>query len=72
MVKCTDRPTMTMAVDLGRKATKQTNKQTILLMSLEENSSYNYFLIMEFTFNWKDENNFCKSVFGSHSEWSLV
>ena len=28
MVRCTDRPTMTLAVELGRKATKQTNKQT--------------------------------------------
>ena len=27
MVKLTDRPAMTIAVDLGRKATKQTNKQ---------------------------------------------
>ena len=25
MVRCTDRPAMTIAVDLGRKATKQTN-----------------------------------------------
>ena len=29
MVRSTDRPAMTIAVDLGRKATKQTNKQTI-------------------------------------------
>ena len=28
VVKSTDRPAMTIAVDLGRKATKQTNKQT--------------------------------------------
>ena len=28
MVRSTDRPAMTIAVDLGRKATKQTNKQT--------------------------------------------
>ena len=28
MVRRTDRPTMTIAVDLGHKATKQTNKQT--------------------------------------------
>ena len=27
MVRLTDRPAMTIAVDLGRKATKQTNKQ---------------------------------------------
>ena len=27
MVRSTDRPAMTIAVDLGRKATKQTNKQ---------------------------------------------
>ena len=27
MVGSTDRPAMTIAVDLGRKATKQTNKQ---------------------------------------------
>ena len=26
VVRCTDRPAMTIAVDLGRKATKQTNK----------------------------------------------
>ena len=26
MVRSTDRPAMTIAVDLGRKATKQTNK----------------------------------------------
>ena len=26
MVRLTDRPAMTIAVDLGRKATKQTNK----------------------------------------------
>ena len=29
MVRFTDRPAMTIAVDLGRKATKQTNKQTL-------------------------------------------
>ena len=28
MVRLTDRPTMTIAVDLGRKATKQTKQQT--------------------------------------------
>ena len=28
VVRSTDRPAMTIAVDLGRKATKQTNKQT--------------------------------------------
>ena len=28
VVRWTDRPAMTIAVDLGRKATKQTNKQT--------------------------------------------
>ena len=28
MVRCTDSPAMTIAVDLGRKATKQTDKQT--------------------------------------------
>ena len=28
VVRCTDRPAMTMAVDLGRKTTIQTNKQT--------------------------------------------
>ena len=27
VVRSTDRPAMTIAVDLGRKATKQTNKQ---------------------------------------------
>ena len=30
VIRSTDRPAMTIAVDLGRKATKQTNKQTIL------------------------------------------
>ena len=29
MVRSTDRPAMTIAVDLGRKATKQTNKTNI-------------------------------------------
>ena len=29
VVRCTDRPAMTIAVDLGRKATKQTNKTNI-------------------------------------------
>ena len=28
MVRLTDRPAMTIAVDFGRKETKQTNKQT--------------------------------------------
>ena len=28
MARSTDRPAMTIAVDLGRKATKQTNKHT--------------------------------------------
>ena len=28
MARLTDRPAMAIAVDLGRKATKQTNKQT--------------------------------------------
>ena len=34
MVRLTDHPAMTIAVDLGRKATKQTNKQTKLIISL--------------------------------------
>ena len=35
MVRSTDRPAMTIAVDLGRKATKQTtNKQTIVYLLL--------------------------------------
>ena len=29
MVRLTDRPAVTIAVDLGRKATKQTNKQNL-------------------------------------------
>ena len=29
VVRGTDRPAMTIAVDLGRKATKQTNKQNL-------------------------------------------
>ena len=38
MVKSTDRPAMTIAVDLGRKATKQTNKQnkTSVIMKVRE------------------------------------
>ena len=32
MVKCTDRPAMTIAVDLGRKATKQTNKNITIMV----------------------------------------
>ena len=35
MVKSTDRPAMTIAVDLGRKATKQTNKQTRELLEFK-------------------------------------
>ena len=31
MVRLTDRPAMTIAVDLGRKATKQTNKNMVML-----------------------------------------
>ena len=42
MVTCrrTDRPAMTIAVDLGRKATKQTNKtaQDTETISLKKNS----------------------------------
>ena len=30
VVRLTDRPAMTIAVDLGHKATKQTNKQNVL------------------------------------------
>ena len=33
MVRSTDRPPMTIAVDLGRKATKQTNKYRGFFMS---------------------------------------
>ena len=40
MVRRTDRPTMTIAVDLGHKAAKQTNK------SSNEFFEYNYLLIM--------------------------
>ena len=29
MVRCTDRPAMTIAVDLGRKATKPTNQPSM-------------------------------------------
>ena len=32
VVGCTDRPTMTIAVDLGGKATKKTNKQNRLVL----------------------------------------
>ena len=32
MVRLTDRPAMTIAVDLGRKATKQTNHSLLLFM----------------------------------------
>ena len=34
MVRLTDRPAMTIAVDMGRKAAKQTNKQTMLNLCL--------------------------------------
>ena len=46
MVRSTDRPAMTIAVDLGRKSTKQTNKHIFvpygLFMSgyLDENSTF--------------------------------
>ena len=33
MVRSTDRPAMTIAVDLGRKATKQTNKYITTIFS---------------------------------------
>ena len=33
MVTLTDPPAMTIAVDLGRKATKQTNKNDLLLQA---------------------------------------
>ena len=44
MVRSTDRPAMTTAVDLGRKATKQTNKNSsaslkMILLSLDIKSS---------------------------------
>ena len=32
MVRLTDRPAMTISVDLGRKATKQSNKQLVYYM----------------------------------------
>ena len=32
MVRLTDHPAMTIAVDLGRKATKQTNKNNLILI----------------------------------------
>ena len=34
VVRCTDCPAMTIAVDLGRKATKQTNKHIQLMMHI--------------------------------------
>ena len=40
VVKWTDRPAMTIAVDMGRKANKQTNKQT------NKDSSYLFFIEM--------------------------
>ena len=45
MVRLTDRPAMTIAVDLGRKATKQTNKQIslcsrVILLKLAVNFSF--------------------------------
>ena len=38
VVRLTDRPTMTIAVNLGNKATKQTNKPTanIMIMAVKE------------------------------------
>ena len=36
MVRSTDRPAMTIAVDLGRKATKQTNKNKTNSMDLDQ------------------------------------
>ena len=41
MVRWTDRPAMTIAVDLGRKATKQTKKQVILVNVVQENLTRN-------------------------------
>ena len=44
VVRRTDRPAMTFAVDLGRKATKQTNKQPHLcLFEISENHFYEEF-----------------------------
>ena len=39
MVMLTDCPAMTIAVDLVRKATKQTNKNQILLMQLHSHQT---------------------------------
>ena len=36
MIRRTDRPAMTIAVDLGRKATNQTNKQKLAPPPLEK------------------------------------
>ena len=38
MVSSTDRPAMTIAVDLGRKATKQTNNVSISISALDAES----------------------------------
>ena len=47
MVRLTDRPAMTIAVDLGRKATKQTNYSFgyPFLFATLMNSSYCYVLL---------------------------
>ena len=39
MVRSTDHPSMTIAVDLGRKATKQTNKPAMYILVDKENHS---------------------------------
>ena len=41
MVRSTDRPAMTIAVDLGRKATKQTNKHLTSVMVAEGEGVHN-------------------------------
>ena len=45
MVRSTDRPAMTIAVDLGRKATKQTNKQNNTTLQYGELSGRVFVLI---------------------------
>ena len=49
MVRLTDHPAMTIAVDLGRKATKQTNKQ-IKLLCLKSNltEAKRFIIIMDY------------------------
>ena len=62
MVRLTDRPAMTIAVDLGRKATKQTNLSIQILKLAECLQNSNNFEFNKWPVSFKNDNKSAQQI----------